>query len=65
MKIAFNIDYDHAKPTGIGRYGIELIKSWNKIDQEVNCGYQEIQKANQWFSKNFNQNQDIIPSQEK
>lgn len=34
MKIAFNIDYDPTKPTGIGRYGIELIKAWNKIGQE-------------------------------
>ncbi len=34
MKIAFNIDYDHTKPTGIGRYGIELINSWNKIGHE-------------------------------
>lgn len=30
MKIAFNLDYDHTKCTGIGRYGIELISAWIK-----------------------------------
>ena len=28
MRTAFNIDYDHTRFTGIGRYGIELITAW-------------------------------------
>jgi glycosyltransferase involved in cell wall biosynthesis len=37
MKIAFNLDYDHLKCTGIGRYGIELMSAWVKagIDCEL------------------------------
>ena len=34
MKMAFNIDYDHTRSTGIGRYGIELVTAWNKIGHE-------------------------------
>lgn len=31
MKIAFNIDFDHTRVTGIGRYGTEVISSWIKL----------------------------------
>ncbi len=34
MKIAFNLDYDHTKCTGIGRYGIELMSAWVKVGME-------------------------------
>ncbi len=34
MKIAFNIDYDHTKYTGIGRYGLQLIEAWIGIGQD-------------------------------
>ncbi len=53
MKIAFNIDYDHTKPTGIGRYGIELIKSWNKIGQESELWLPRDTKSKPMVFKNF------------
>ncbi len=34
MKIAFNLDYDHLKRTGVGRYGIELITAWLEIGMD-------------------------------
>ncbi|MCK5131030.1 MAG: glycosyltransferase family 4 protein [Candidatus Sabulitectum sp.] len=34
MKIAFNIDYDYLKFTGIGRYGLELISAMMAIGED-------------------------------
>jgi glycosyltransferase involved in cell wall biosynthesis len=34
MKVAFNIDYDHLRYTGIGRYGLELISAWAALNQD-------------------------------
>ena len=43
MKTAFNLDYDHTKKTGIGRYGIELISAW--IKSELDCELWMLRKA--------------------
>ncbi len=34
MKTAFNLDYDHTKKTGIGRYGIELMSAWIELGSD-------------------------------
>ena len=34
MRIAFNIDFDHTKYTGIGRYGMQLIEAWIRIGED-------------------------------
>jgi glycosyltransferase involved in cell wall biosynthesis len=30
MRMAFNVDYDHLEITGIGRYGLELVRAWQR-----------------------------------
>ena len=50
MKIAFNVDYKHQNYTGIGRYGIELVSAFAKLEQ--NCEL--------WMWRNTKKNPPVI-----
>ena len=45
MKLAFNIDFDHTRYTGIGRYGIELISSWIQTGNQCELWMNSSQKG--------------------
>lgn len=46
MKIAFNIDFDYTRFTGIGRYGIEIISAWNKSGNSCELWMNQSTKGN-------------------
>ncbi|MFO7950788.1 MAG: glycosyltransferase family 1 protein [Candidatus Fermentibacteraceae bacterium] len=35
MKMAFNLDYDYTRSTGIGRYGLELMSAWIELGHDL------------------------------
>lgn len=46
MKIAFNIDFDYTRFTGIGRYGIEIISAWSKSENSCELWMNQSAKNN-------------------
>ncbi len=51
MKIAFNIDFDHTRFTGIGRYGTEIISAWIKSGKSCELWMNQSTKENLPFTK--------------